>query len=220
MTDFVRARKMMVENQLRTSNITDRRVLAVMAQVPRELFVPEGRRDLAYIDEAHRLPAQGSSRYLSAPAPFGRMLQLAGINTSDKVLDLGCGTGYSAAVLAGLVETVVAVESDADLAAAAQSNLAALGITNATVLVGPVELGAAKAGPFDVIVLEGAVDAVPQALLDQLREDGRLVALLRQGATAVANLYVRSGSDVAARAEFNTSLPPLLPENRSPDFVF
>lgn len=220
MTDFARARKMMVENQLRTSNITDRRLLAVMAQVPRELFVPEARRDLAYIDEAHALPSEGARRYLAAPAAFGRMVQLAGVNTGDKVLDLGCGSGYSTAVLASLAISVVAVESDGGLAAAARANLAALSIRNATILDGPVELGAAKLGAFDVIMLEGAVDSVPPALFDQLNEDGRLVALLRQGATAVANLYVKSGGDVAARGEFNASLPALFAEKRSADFVF
>ena len=220
MTDFARARKMMVENQLRTSSITDRRVLAVMAEVPRELFVPEGRRDLAYIDEAHLLPSQGTPRYLSAPATFGRLVQLAGINTGDHVLDLGCGSGYSAAVLANLAVSVVAVESDTGLAAATRANLASLQLHNVTVFEGPVELGAAKHGPFDFIMLEGAVDAVPPALFAQLREDGRLVALLRQGATAVANLYVKSGGDFAARGEFNASLPSLFATNRSPDFVF
>ena len=220
MTDFARVRKMMVENQLRTSNITDKRVLAVMGEVPREMFVPEARRDLAYIDEAHRLPAEGAPRYLPPPAPFGRLLQIAGINTGNTVLDLGCGTGYSTAVLANLAIKVVAVETDASLAAVAEANLAALSIHNVTVIVGPVELGAAKHGPFDVIMLEGAVDAVPPALFAQLRDEGRLVALVRQGATAVANVYVKSGGDVAARGEFNASLPSLFPEKRSADFVF
>ena len=122
MTDFAAARKKMVENQLRTSSITDRRLLAVMAQLPREQFVPAERRDLAYIDEGHRLPAAGAPRYLAPPAPFARLVQLADIGSGDRVLDVGCGTGYSAAVLASLAAHVVATESELQLAAAARAN--------------------------------------------------------------------------------------------------
>ncbi|MEO8883587.1 MAG: protein-L-isoaspartate O-methyltransferase [Devosia sp.] len=220
MIDFAAARKKMVENQLRTSAITDRRLLAAMAQVPREQFVPEGRRDLAYIDESHLLTASGAPRYLSAPAPFGKLVQLATVNTSDKVLDLGCGTGYSAAVLAGLCDQLVAVESDPALAAAAQSNLKTLGIDNVKIVEAPIEGGARSAGPFDVIILEGAVDLVSDALLAQLADGGRLVALMRQGAAAAAHLFVKSGRDVASRTEFNTTLPPLPGGEAPAEFVF
>jgi len=220
MIDFAAARKKMVENQLRTSAITDRRLLAAMAQVPRENFVPAGRRDLAYIDEAHLLTGSGTPRYLSAPAPFGKLVQLAEVNTSDKLLDLGCTTGYSAAVLASLCDQVVAVESDPVLAAAARLNLAALGIGNAKIIEAPIESGARSEGPFDVIILEGAVDLVPDALLAQLADGGRLVALIRQGAAAAAHLFVKSGRDVASRTEFNTTLPPLPGGEAPAEFVF
>ncbi|HTJ58043.1 MAG TPA: protein-L-isoaspartate O-methyltransferase [Devosiaceae bacterium] len=220
MIDFVAARKKMVENQLRTTSITDRRLLSVMAQVPREIFVPEARRELAYIDEAHVLPASGEPRYLPAPAPFGRLVQLARINTDDAVLDLGCGTGYSTAVLAELAVRVVAVESDVALAEEARRNLASLGLDNAQIVQGPIEAGAPSEGPFDVIILDGAVEVVPEGLFGQLAEGGRLVALVRQGAAAVAHLFVRSGADVAGKAEFNTTLPPL-PAGKAPrEFVF
>jgi protein-L-isoaspartate(D-aspartate) O-methyltransferase len=220
MIDFAAARKKMVENQLRTSSITDRRLLAVMAEVPRELFVPENRRDLAYIDEVHLLPAAVGRRYLPAPAPFARLVQLARIATSDKVLDVGCATGYSAAVLAALAASVVAIESEPGLAAAARANLAALSIDNVHVLESDLDAGDPAGGPYDVIMLEGLVDRVPSALLDQLAENGRLVALERQGATAVAHLYVKSARDVASRAEFNTSLPPLNALKAPPTFTF
>src|SRR3569623_2321298 len=218
MIDFVLARKKMVENQLRTSGITDRRLLAAMAQEPREQFVPEAWRDLAYIDEALPLTSSGTPRYLPAPAPFGRLVQLASVATDDRVLDVGCGTGYSTAVLASLAARVVALESDPDLAAAARSNLAAF--DNVTVMEGALDAGVQSEAPFDVILLEGAVDSVPKGHLDQLADGGRLVVLVRQGAAAAAHLFVRSGRDVAGRVEFNTNLPALPAGNRPAEFVF
>jgi protein-L-isoaspartate(D-aspartate) O-methyltransferase len=191
-----------------------------MAQVPREQFIPEARRGLAYIDEVHPLPSSGAPRFLAAPAPFARLVQLARVDTDDTVLDVGCGTGYSTVVLADLAARVVAVESDAGLAAMARANLAGLGIDNAKVVEGPLEAGAPVEAPFDVIIVEGAVDVVPAALLNQLADGGRLVALVRQGAAAAAYLYVRSGDDVAGKPEFNTTLPPLATGKAPSEFVF
>jgi len=219
MTDFAAARKKMVENQLRTSGITDHRLLAAMAQVPRELFVPQPRRDLAYIDETHLVAAE-PARWLAAPAPFARLVQLAAIASTDRVLDVGCTTGYSAAVLASLAESVVGVESDAGLAAAARANLASAGVDNATIVEGELLGGAAASGPYDVIVLEGSVTNVPDVLLGQLAEGGRLVALIRRGNASSAYLYVRSGDDVAGRPSFNTTLPPLPEAKSMTEFVF
>ncbi|MEO5807912.1 protein-L-isoaspartate O-methyltransferase [Devosia sp.] len=215
MSDFERARKFMVDNQLRTSGITDWRILAVMSDVPREMFVPEARRAVAYGDVDQPL---GSSRYLSAAAPFAKLVQLAEIGPTDTVLDIGAGSGYSTAVLAGLAASVTGVESDAGLAAAAAVNLSALGITNAKVVQGAPEAGVK--GQFSVIVVEGAIAAVPQALLGQLADGGRLVALLQDKGPAVAHIYVRSGKDTAGRAEFNANLPPLQFAKREEHFVF
>jgi protein-L-isoaspartate(D-aspartate) O-methyltransferase len=219
MTEFARARKAMVDNQLRTSSITDRRLLGAMGEVPREVFVPESRRSLAYIDEAHVLPGP-SGRGLGAPAPFARLVQLAEVGPSDTVLDVGTGSGYSAAVLAQLAGKVVALEDDAGLAAMARDNLRALGIANVDVVEGPLEAGAPGHGPFDAIVVDGAVTAVSQKLFGQLKEGGRLVALLQKGSTAVANVYVRSGDDYAARAVFDSTLPPLTRKAPGEGFVF
>jgi protein-L-isoaspartate(D-aspartate) O-methyltransferase len=217
MVDFERARKTMVDNQLRTSNVTDRRVLAAMLTVPRELFVPADRQGLAYIDDAHDL---GHGRSLAAPAPFAKLLQLAEIESGDAVLDVGAGLGYSTAVLAQLAHVVVGVEADAGLAAAAKAALSAAGVDNAEIIVGSFETLAPGAHQFDVIVLEGAVDVVPAGLFKLLADGGRLVALIQSGATAVANVYVKSGEAVNARAEFNASLPPLQPVQRADEFVF
>jgi protein-L-isoaspartate(D-aspartate) O-methyltransferase len=192
-----------------------------MAQVPREIFVPAERRELSYIDEAQPVtPSVGPTRYIPAPAPFARLVQLAAVSADDKVLDLGCTTGYSAAVLGQLAYSVVAVDSDPGLAALARANLAMLHLNSVVVLEAPIAEGARDRGPFDVILLEGTVDEPPRHLFTQLAESGRLVVLQKQGAAAVAHLYVKSGTDVASRVEFNTTLPPLYPTKAPPAFVF
>jgi protein-L-isoaspartate(D-aspartate) O-methyltransferase len=217
MTDFDRARKVMVDNQLRTAGITDRRVLGAMGEVPRELFVPEVRRGLAYIDEA--IPV-GGARKLGAPAPFAKLIQLAEVDGADHVLDLGCGTGYSAAVLGRLAASVVAVESDPGLAATARSTLAAMGASNVAVVEGTLETAGKAKGPYDAIVIEGAVEQVPDALFAQLKPEGRLVALLAEaGRPAVAHLFARSGKGIASRAVFDAQLPPLA-ARQDDSFVF
>lgn len=219
MTDFERARQAMVDNQLRTSAVTDRRLLRAMGAVPRERFLPEARRPLAYIDESHVLPGP-SGRAIPAPAPFARLVQLAEIGPDDHVLDVGTGTGYSAAVLAQLAGSVVALEGDPALAKAASGNLASLGVANASIVENDLDKGAPEQGPYDAIVLEGAVAEVPEAILHQLKEGGRLVALIRTGATAVASVYVRVGEEFAPRTEFNTTLPPLQRTSPPDTFVF
>lgn len=219
MIDFARARTLMVDNQLRTSSITDRRILAAMEAVPREIFVPEARRSLAYIDGAHVLPGP-SGRALPPPAPFARLVQLAALEAEDVVLDVGAGTGYSTAVLARLAGKVIAVESDPALAKMARENLEALGVANASVVEAALDAGAPKQGPYDAIILDGAVAEVPEKLLKQLKQGGRLVALVHKAGTPVAHVFVRSGDEFAPRAEFNTTLPPLTHEKPAETFVF
>jgi protein-L-isoaspartate(D-aspartate) O-methyltransferase len=220
MTDFARARTTMVDTQLRTSDVTDRRILGVMGRVPREQFVPAAWQDLAYIDEEIPLGVGNPPRHMSAPAPFARLVQLADISETDEVLLLGCGTGYSAAVLGGLAAHVVAVEPDATLAAQAKTNLAAVGASNVDVRTGTIEGGGSAKGPFDVIFLEAVVPDVPKGLLGQLKDHGRLVAIIGSGMTAVAHVFVRSGRDIAGRADFNARLPALPEPQREDTFVF
>ena len=217
MVDFVRARRTMVDNQLRTSGITDWRILDAMNRVPREKFVPDHQVPLAYSDD--ELPLWGG-RTLATAADFARLVQLAEVGSQDVVLDVGCGTGYSTAVLSMLANAVVALEADQALAGRANDTLADLDIGNAAAVVGPFENGVAREAPFDVIILEGAVDIVPQALLDQLRDGGRLVAVLGVGNSAVAHLYVKTEDRVAATAAFNASLPVLGAFAQAPAFVF
>ena len=207
MTDFAHARRIMVDNQLRTSGITDRRLLAVMGEVPRELFVPPARRELAYIDGPHPLSA---ARQLGAPAPFAKLVQLAAIQHSERVLDLGCGTGYSSAVLARLAADVVAVDDDPALVAEAREALGRLGVGNVTIAAGDLATVGKSKAPYDVIVLEGVVPAVDEALFAQLKPEGRLVALVgAAGEVPVAHLFAKSGKGIAARRDFDARLPPL-----------
>jgi protein-L-isoaspartate(D-aspartate) O-methyltransferase len=217
MTDFDRARKVMVDNQLRTAGITDRRLLGAMGEVPREQFVPEVRRGLAYIDEA--IPV-GGGRKLGAPAPFAKLIQLAEIDHTDHVLDLGCGPGYSAAVIGQLAASVVAVETEPALAAKARASLEAVGAANVTVVEGALETAGKLKGPYDVIVIEGVVEAVSDALFAQLKPEGRIVALIGgAGGPAVAHLFARSGKGIASRPAFDAKLPPLAVK-RDDSFVF
>ncbi|HEV7278361.1 MAG TPA: protein-L-isoaspartate O-methyltransferase [Devosiaceae bacterium] len=220
MTDFAQARRAMLDHQLRTSDVTDRRLLAAMGRVPREEFVPEARRSLAYIDRAHRLVEEPGGRALPAPTPFARLVQLAGVGAKDRVLDVGCGTGYSTAVLAELAAAVVGIEETASLADRARKTLATLGAGNAEVVEAPLVAGVPEKGPYDVIIVEGEVASVPEALQQQLADGGRLVAVIRRAGVGVAHRFVRAGDDVAAYAAFDASMPPLTVPGPSDQFVF
>jgi protein-L-isoaspartate(D-aspartate) O-methyltransferase len=221
MDEFAVARSRMVESQLRTEAVTDTAILSVMGRVPREAFVPPRLKPVAYIDDDIAVKTgEGLSRYLMEPAPFARLLQLAEITSADRVLDIGSGTGYSPAVLAGLATSVVALESDSDMAAESRRTLAALAVDNAKVVNGPLDSGCAGEGPYDVIVVEGAVDAVPSALFNQLREGGRLVAVVGRGWSAMATLYTKTDGQIGRRVAFNAGVRPLPGFARPPAFVF
>jgi protein-L-isoaspartate(D-aspartate) O-methyltransferase len=219
MIDYELARKLMVDNQLRTHHVTDRRILTVMGRVPRELFVLDARKSIAYIDDVQPLGTTGT-RFMAPPSLLAKLLQLAEVEAGDDVLDIGSGTGYSVAVLAGLGANVTGLEEDASLVTQANANLAALDniyVGNGKVAPGTIDTAS---GFYDVIVLQGAVESVPQTLFAKLKEGGRLVAMIRQGAVAVANVYVKAGSGVTARAEFNASLPPLVSTRPAEQFIF
>lgn len=216
--DFSLARHNMVENQIRTNRVTDGRVLDAIEAVPREAYVPAAFRSVAYLDDDIDL---GGGRSLLEPMVFARLLQAAAIQPSEVVLDVGCGTGYSAAVLARLATTVVAIESDRALAARAAALLAEQGVDNVALVEGPLAEGDKPHGPYDVIVLEGAVTQVPERLLFQLADGGRLVTVTqRAGGLGEATLTLRVGDTFSTRSLSDAAAKLLPGFERRPGFVF
>lgn len=217
-TEYGTARFNMVESQLRPNKVTDPRLVDAFLAVPRDQFVPAALRGVAYVDKA--IPV-GNGRYLLEPMVLARLLQAARVGAGDLVLDVGTATGYSAAIIGRLAATVVALESDADLAVQANQAMQSHGVDNAAIMQGPLGTGWAKQGPYNVIVLQGAVTAVPQALLDQLAEGGRLVTVvLPESGMGVARLYEKLGGVLSSRNLFDASAHLLPGLEAKPDFRF
>ena len=217
MIDFVAARRNMVEGQVRTADVTDLRILSAMLEIPRENFVPPGAAGLAYLDLDLAVGEAGSRRLLK-PMVLAKLIHAADIASSDRVLDVGCGTGYAAAVLAHFAGQVVALDQDAGLVQAARSALA--GQPNVTVVNGPLTGGWPQGAPYDVILLEGATEIAPQAFLSQLKDGGRLVCILGGGPSAKAMLYGRCGEELGGRPIFDASATVLPGFAKVPAFAF
>ncbi|MGE0213083.1 MAG: protein-L-isoaspartate O-methyltransferase [Parvibaculaceae bacterium] len=209
MVDFSIQRLNMVESQVRPNGVTDARIIAAMGSIPRERFVPEGRRAIAYMDEEIIIATTptGRRRYLIEPMVLARLLQLAALKPTDILLDIGCGTGYSTAVAAALAESVVAVEENAGLAQIAGETLSELGIANAAVVQGPHAQGLPSEAPFDVILINGRVPAVPQALVEQLKPGGRLVAVVGTGPVSRATLVRQTSEGQSSVSDFDANVP-------------
>ncbi|MBB3288964.1 MULTISPECIES: protein-L-isoaspartate O-methyltransferase [unclassified Rhizobium] len=221
--DFEAARVKMVENQIRTTDVTSHSVLNAFLTVPRENFVPEKSKLLAYIDNDIEIAAASAgkpARFLMEASPLAKLLQLGVITKQDKVLDVGCGTGYVAAILSLLAEKVVALESDEELAAQAKANIAALGYDNVTVVTGDLEKGYAGNAPYDVIFIDGSIEQLPQGLLDQLGEDGRLITVIGYGHAARATVFMRERGAFSENVFFNASIKPLPGFAKAKEFVF
>ncbi|BCH54663.1 protein-L-isoaspartate O-methyltransferase [Agrobacterium vitis] len=217
MIDFEAARAKMVDGQIRTTDVTSHSVLSAFLSVPREAFVPDNLKALAYIDEDIQV---APGRYLMDPSPLAKLLQLAEIGRSELVLEIGAGTGYVSALLGKLAGAVFAVESDEQLASAAKSNLEKLGAANVTVVQCPLEAGYAKEAPYDLIFLSGSVEEVPPALFDQLRDGGRLIGVVGSGRAVRAHVFVKAGGSVSTSSLFNASIKPLPGFEKAREFVF
>jgi protein-L-isoaspartate(D-aspartate) O-methyltransferase len=215
--DYASARRNMVESQLRPNKVTDPALLDALASVPRELFVPEPLRSVAYVDEDIPL---GRGRFVMEPMILGRLLELAAPRSTDSALVVGAGLGYSAAVLARIAGRVVALESDRELAQRAAQTLKTLGISNVALVEGALAEGAPRQAPFDVILFDGAVDRAPSAILDQLAEHGRLAVVVRTSGIGRATLMTRQAGLVASRVAFDAAVPCLPGFEPAPAFVF
>jgi protein-L-isoaspartate(D-aspartate) O-methyltransferase len=206
--DYAAARYKMVQNQIRANRVTDPLVIAAMSELPRECFVPEALRGLAYVDQD--LPL-GEGRYLIEPLATALLVQAAEIDVGDVALDVGCGRGYTSAIMANIASTVVALESDPKLAAVAADTLAELGLSAATVVVGALDRGWPAQAPYDVIVFSGAIAAVPSAIAEQLAEGGRMVAVIAsERGMGCGTLFLRCGGTMSRRPLFDSAIP-LLP---------
>lgn len=216
MSEFASRRMMMVDTQVRPSDVTKFPIIDAMLHVPREVYVPRDRQEAAYVGENVEI---ATGRVVLEPRTLAKMLDALDIQPGEIVLDLGCGLGYSAAVIARLADTVVAVEEDAGLAAEAQRALAEEGVDNAVVVAGPLAAGSAKHGPYDVITVEGGIETLPQALADQLKEGGRIAAVFMDGALGTVKTGIKIGGRIDWRFAFNASAPLLPGFARARGFV-
>ena len=216
MTDFETRRRMMVDTQVRPSDVTKYPVLDALLEVRREMYVPDALRDVAYMDNSITL---GENRIVLEARTFSKILDTLDIQQDEMALDIGCGLGYSAAVLGKLCEAVVAVEEDETLASEAEAILGSEGADNVAVVGGALTEGAAKHGPYDVIILEGAVEEMPEALTDQLKEGGRIAAVFMDGALGMVRVGLKTGGTISWRFAFNATAPVLPGFSIAPSFA-
>ncbi len=217
MTDTAAALSHMIDCQLRPNEVNDERVIEAISAVPKDQFVPKAKRAIAYVDEDLEV---GEGRFLMEPRVFGRLLMAADVQPQDIVLDVGCATGYSSAVLAKLAEAVVAVEENEDLATLAEKKLAEQDIMNAAVVSCTLCDGVAKQGPYDVIFLEGAVEDIPKKLLKQLKEGGRLLCVKVEAGVGRAHIIRKTDGNLEEQNLFDADVLPLPGFEKAQGFVF
>ena len=220
MSDYSVARLKMVDGQVRPSDVTDLRIIEAMLAVPREEFVPAELRPMAYLDLDIEVKGNPDKRCLLKPVVLAKLLQAAAITPTDKVLVAGCATGYSAAIVSKLAAHVAATEPDAGLATIAKASLARIGASNVTVTTVEVAAGDAAHGPYDVILLDGATEVIPETLYRQLKMGGRLAGVFAQNHPAKAWLVTRSPADFGNRVLFDASAEVLPGLERVPAFSF
>ncbi|WP_317993437.1 protein-L-isoaspartate O-methyltransferase family protein [Bartonella gliris] len=221
--DFAELRRKMVDNQIRTVDVTDLSVLEAFLTVSREDFIPEDMRALSYLDTDILICSAQSgipARYLMAPASLAKLLQLAAVKSSDIVLDIGANSGYCAALLSKLAGSVIALEDNKTLSQRAAETLELHQYDNVVVVDGPLEQGCADKGPYDVIFIEGSVDFIPGDIFDQMKNHGRLVVVEGHGNAGVARIYVKEDGIISVRRAFNLAVKCLPSFLKAPDFVF
>ncbi len=204
MSVYSARRVMMVDTQVRPHDVTKFPIIAAMLAVPREVYVPQDAREAAYVGE--NLPL-GAGRVMLEARTLAKMLDALDIQPGEVILDLGCGLGYSSAVIARIAEAVVAVEEDESLAADAQRILASEGVDNVAVIAGPVAAGSAKHGPYDAVILQGGVEEVPAAIVAQLKDGGRIAALFMTGPLGAVKIGHKTGDKMVWRFAFNAAAP-------------
>lgn len=217
MTDFAAARRAMVDNQVRPADVTSYALVDAMLWAPRERFVPKARRDVAYAEADIEL---APGRVMSLPRTIAKMLEAAAIDPRDLVLDLAPGTGYSTALIAHMAEAVVAIEPDEELARQAQALLVELEVDNAVVTRGDAAEGDPAHGPYDVIFVNGGVQRVPDTLIEQLKEGGRLIAIFQDGPVGKCRVLTRAGRGISRRFVFDADAPVLPGFERPAEFAF
>lgn len=204
MPDYAARRTMMVDTQVRPSDVTKFPIIEAMLAIPREVYVPSDRREMAYLGE--NLPI-APGRVLLDPRTLAKLLNAIDVQPDELVLDLGCGYGYSTAVLSRLAEAVVAIEEDSAIAPEAEAALSAQGVDNVAVVTGPLVDGAPRHGPYDVIALQGAAEQLPSALLDQLKDGGRIGCIFMEGVLGICRIGYKVDGQISWRDAFNASAP-------------
>jgi protein-L-isoaspartate(D-aspartate) O-methyltransferase len=217
MFDSASARRMMVDGQVRTADVHNPDLLTAMLTIPRERFVPPSLAEQAYIDSDIDI---APSRVLLKPMVFAKLIEAADVGRSDHVLDVGCGFGYSSAVLSRLAASVVALEEDAGLANRAKAALAAGNASGVTVVTGPLTTGWPAGGPYDFILLNGATEIVPDGFAGQLKPDGRLACIFGRAPASKAMIYRVAEGHLVGRPAFDAAAPVLPGFVAPPAFVF
>jgi len=215
MSDLEDARRKMVASQVRPADVTDRRLQDAMLAIPRERFLPRSMAGSAYADMEVDL---GEGRRFMSPRDFAKLVQALAVKSGDLVLDLACARGYSTAILSRLCETVIGIESNKAFASKAEGALSDVGADNAVIVTGDVKKGAPEQGPFDVILVNGAVEVVPDAWLDQIAEGGRMAVIVRERGVGRARLFTRHGGVVGSRDVFDSMTSVLPGFEREPEF--
>ncbi len=216
MSDFAFRRTVMVDTQVRPADVTKFPIIEAMLSVPREVYVPRNLREAAYFGENLTI---APGRVMLDPRSFAKLLDALDVQPDEMVLDLGCGLGYSTAVIARLAEAVIGVEEDPALAAEAERTLGAEGVDNAAVVTGPLAQGAARHGPYDAVILQGAIESLPAAIENQVREGGRVACIFMEGVLGVARVGYKIDGALTWRFAFNAAAPILPGFERRAEFT-